>query len=106
MAKNEGNDNYNSIEKSIAINVSYVTGIEKLDEDQKQLIAYPNPVINKLTIKGLKDNESIKLYNASGQIILADVADGNKKQLNLSHLKSGIYILRTQSGSTLKLLKQ
>ena len=59
-----------------------------------QINIYPNPTKNKLHFRGLIDQSySISIYDILGKNIL-NTTLGNDKTLNVSHLNSGVYILK------------
>ena len=62
------------------------------DESENEFSIYPNPVADYINVKTNKSIESLKLYNALGQLVKERV--GNYKQLNVETLESGIYILK------------
>jgi hypothetical protein len=67
---------------------------------------YPNPVSQKLYIEGLTQSATVSIHSLSGQCILNKTI---RHSLNVSHLATGIYMLRlTHKGMTLsiKLVKQ
>jgi hypothetical protein len=71
-----------------------------LNAGHNKLIIYPNPV------KGSEINfnkeVSIRVYSISGRLMLAK----NKIfQLNISNLKSGVYLIKTDRGEIVKLIK-
>lgn len=61
-----------------------------IDNEEKQLIVYPNPSNGVFFIKG-SDIVRIEVYNLQGQLMHEEL---NSKQLNLSYLKSGQYLMR------------
>lgn len=78
---------YNSIEEEILLSMNF----------------YPNPTKDILSIElGETSNEqtNIEIYDLSGKIILRDnLSAGNTfKQISLSHLKAGFYILKATIG--------
>jgi hypothetical protein len=69
-------------------------------ENKAQIIAYPNPVHDVLTVKlpDFKSTSIVELTNAQGQIV-ATVE--NNARLNVAHLTAGVYFLRaTFDGNT------
>ncbi len=69
-----------------------------VDDNNKDLmLLYPNPVIDYITISGLRNGDSYIIYNSSGQIV-----QQNKYQskLDVRALHSGhyIYIVKTTDG--------
>ena len=66
-----------------------------LDEDgEKVLSVYPNPAKDLLYIDGA-NNEIIRLYDASGRLVMQEICNG---QLNISSLESGLYAICTSVG--------
>lgn len=53
---------------------------------------YPNPVRDILNIEIVNDIQSIEIYNIQGQKVMTS----NKKQINLSNLASGMYLVKIQ----------
>lgn len=83
-----------------------LVGIEDYTADEFTI--YPNPVINTITIQTANTSviESIKIYNMLGQLVMSENAT---EQVNVSHLKSGSYIIEINSdkGRTVKnIIKQ
>ena len=71
-----------------------VTGATDLDDPENRLIMfYPNPVDDILNIRYDKDF-SVRIFNLQGDLLLAGE---NQKRMDLSELKSGIYILQFET---------
>ncbi|MDL2227428.1 C25 family cysteine peptidase [Odoribacter sp. OttesenSCG-928-L07] len=70
------------------LQVNYV-GINNYDSNVK---IYPNPAQNILNIEA-KDMSKITIYNNSGQIVLKLDVNGDKTNVDVSKLNSGIYVL-------------
>lgn len=69
----------------------------------------PNPVLDILTIKGTKSFSQITILNQLGQQVVQKELNVNEVQLDLSHLKSGIYFVTINSENkqtTHKIIKQ
>ena len=65
---------------------------------QTNMSIYPNPAQNELKI-GLPNNEklsSVSVYDSTGSLILKNTTTMANNTLNISLLKSGIYILKVQ----------
>ena len=65
---------------------------------QIDMSIYPNPAQNELKI-GLPNNEklsSVSVYDSTGSLILKNTTTISNNTLNISLLKSGIYILKVQ----------
>ena len=61
----------------------------------ESIIAYPNPTNGKVTISGLTHGETFHIYNQIGLLVTTFVASDEKMTIDLSHLSSGIYFLKT-----------
>ncbi len=56
---------------------------------------YPNPVSDKLFIKGSATISAVKIYNIQGQLV--ESSDSFKDYINVEELKSGLYLVEIQS---------
>lgn len=67
---------------------------------------YPNPIIDNLALENISLSR-VKIYNTVGQIIENINLDTNKtyNTINLSHLKSGIYLMILENENTEKTIK-
>jgi|GEM_PF-6667614 len=66
-----------------------------LDEKGKDdILVYPNPATRYITVEGLRGNERISLFNASGSLILQRQAGAGKELMDLLPLDSGVYFLQ------------
>jgi alpha-L-arabinofuranosidase len=84
----------------LKLNTSGSTIVSTLKNESNQLSVYPNPAKNILYIKGDKSsNISVLVSSLTGQtLIKKQTANG---QVDISGLKSGVYILTTQQGNKL-----
>ena len=78
-----------------------------LDENEPNKISiFPNPAKNQLYFKGFSQNFEVLVYDIVGKNILDETMDANAS-LDVSKLKSGIYILKFKDyDSTFKLVKE
>jgi hypothetical protein len=60
------------------------------------LLLYPNPVLDKLIIKGLSNISEVYVYNVLGKLILSEK---NKTEINLENIQTGVYIIKIRDGS-------
>lgn len=71
---------------------------------------YPNPVANMVNIVGKGNITQVEIYNVSGSLVFSKRnLNSNKTQLDLSSLKSGVYMIKVMSGdviSTSKIVKE
>lgn len=101
--------NYNTVLKSVFINVLKSTGIDDLDAFE--LSVYPNPATNQISIKDLNeingsDDLQIEIIDLSGKTYL--IVESIKTDVNpidLQTLPSGMYILKIRTNNRVKSLK-
>ena len=67
--------------------------IDDLNKDE--IIVYPNPAREVITIKTDSDIENLKLYNSLGQIVIDQ--NTKTKTMDISQLQNGVYILKIKS---------
>lgn len=70
---------------------------------------YPNPATNKINLTSENPLGKIALYNLLGQEVLQMESESNKAEINISHLPSGTYILKSESlnhSQTHKIIKK
>ena len=63
--------------------------------------AYPNPVYGEFVYFDTQLN--IQIYNSFGQLVLKE---NNVNCINVGHFKSGIYMIITETGQSIKLIIQ
>ena len=82
-----------------------VAAVETIN--MNSLIIYPNPAVDVVEITSPSEIAEIKLFSMDGQQIMS--LSGNQKKINVSNLKSGVYIVNvkdvTGALSTTKLIK-
>lgn len=64
---------------------------------------YPNPSNNTISISGNNEIKSISVFNVLGKRVLSA---NSYKNIDVSQLSSGLYILKTDKGATSKFIKQ
>ena len=109
VASQPGDDNYlPATPVTRNFEVSSVTGIS--EAGSTKIIAYPNPVKERLTIKYLtKGSSEIEVINAEGQRMLQIMNSKGEEQVDVSHWKQGIYYLILQGNGqreVVKIIKQ
>ncbi len=85
-----------------------ITGINDINENNIITI-YPNPASTTLNIKGIENQNIAKVYSMDGKQMLTIPISENNQVLNVSQLKSGIYILKIETAKgiiTKKFVKQ
>ena len=61
-------------------------------QNNLEVALYPNPVRDVLNIETNLDIQSVEIYNIQGQKVLSS----NQKQINVSDLAAGMYMVRIQ----------
>ncbi|MFW6095658.1 MAG: T9SS type A sorting domain-containing protein, partial [Bacteroidota bacterium] len=78
-----------------------ITEIDKPNQDQKDVIIYPNPAQDYINIElegGENYNYSLEIYNMQGSLLKRkENIEGN---ININDLSSGLYMLKVQNNST------
>jgi photosystem II stability/assembly factor-like uncharacterized protein len=72
----------------------YVGGVGINELNQNSLTIFPNPVKDLMTLQATTNINEIKLYNITGQLVLAQTVNANKIAINTSSLNAGIYSLK------------
>ncbi len=78
----------------VANNTERLGGEQSLTEATEMI--YPNPASNKLYIKGLSEGGEVQIVDISGKIMQTTTY---KEYLDISKLKSGVYVVRTKQGN-------
>ena len=84
------------IVNAIKVDLDISTNIASNNENQ-DFIIYPNPTKNKILIDGKYD--TLEIYNFLGKMLIKST---NKKTIDVSHLKNGIYTIKIQYNNTNK----
>lgn len=103
---NSGN---NSVSK--AGDLSCIISLEESLKNNNLPIMYPNPVIDEVSFakEEMLGVKSITIYDALGKIYAYEVTEGHDVKLNVSDLKSGMYIVsfwKNNEHKVYKLIKQ
>ncbi len=82
--------------KISSINGAFRTEIKNSFVNDKSFMVYPNPTSDVLTLKGVDKQASLGVYQLNGQLILESnvSAENETTVLDVSRLKSGVYIVR------------
>lgn len=59
---------------------------------------YPNPAVSHFNVVGESIIDYLRVYNLTGQVVIHQAVDNNSVQVDLSSLKSGIYIVQVIAG--------
>ena len=71
------------------------------------LTVFPNPTANYLNIDGtVEGNFQLTIYDLNGRIVQNTPYEGNRMEMNLTHLTDGTYFIRvSEDGKTIDQLK-
>lgn len=72
---------------------SFTLGTTDIKIQNKIFRAYPNPVIESLTIEGIQKNLNVRIYDASGKLVSESKSAGERIQLETGYLQKGQYII-------------
>lgn len=76
-------------------------GTDDVKTNNTTLKVYPNPVKNQeIFVDGITSQDTVEIYNLTGQKVQQYNQVKNKQKLNLKNLPKGIYILKTSAAST------
>jgi hypothetical protein len=76
-----------------------------INTDINEITIYPNPSVDVLRIENAPEqNTSLSIYSINGTKILQTEISGTDNEINVSHLKTGMYFLKINS-QTLKFIK-
>ena len=88
---------------SLSVNGSDVLGLE--DVNSSVIHIYPNPATDLISISGVENIKSIKVYSILGSL---EKEVFNTNQVDISELSSGIHLIKVDNGrvTTKKIIKQ
>ena len=78
-----------------------------IDDAKGELILYPNPTSGMITLVHPSTVTSIQVFDMVGKLVMnVPVENTEKTDINLSEFSNGIYHVRTQGFTTIKVIKQ
>ena len=83
--------------------LSYIARIS--DEELMSISIYPNPASGIVSVNGVENIKSIKVYSILGSL---EKGVFNTNQIDISELSSGIHLIKVDNGTvfTKKIIKQ
>lgn len=84
-------------------------GLSIGDVNQDKVKLFPNPVTDVLNISGLKEVSTIAIYNLLGQEVIAKKDINEQKQVDVSSLSPGTYLVKVTANAkteTYKIVKE
>lgn len=93
-----GNEFYSSeaFEDVYVAKINHPTGVLVKEFSDEVFSIYPNPSTNNIFISGIRSNADVKVFDASGKMVLNQRLVNNG-QLNISHLEAGVYTITIET---------
>ena len=91
-----------SIREKFINDPDFFSGMNYYRNQSSQMLLYPNPVIDELTIKlpDYFEQGNLTIFDISGtKITNIEISDSQKIVINTTHFKNGLYIVRVFDGS-------
>jgi hypothetical protein len=85
------------------------SGILKTEDavfTKNNIVMYPNPAKNSITLKGLTTGETIKIYDLLGKTVLSTIAKQEEEVISTAGFTAGLYIVSVGEKTRLKLVKE
>ncbi len=99
-----------SVGLNLVVNTTELTAVVKLTtgiaapEGNEGIEIYPNPVLDKLHVRGLMGHALASIYNIHGQLLLTTLVEGPSFVIDLADLSMGVYLIsfETSSGTVIR----
>ncbi|MDE7426170.1 MAG: T9SS type A sorting domain-containing protein [Muribaculaceae bacterium] len=100
--------NVNTYSDEIPVSDNVQTGVEEVIAEVavKHVTVFPNPANSVVTVRGAEVLGNIEIYSMSGACMYRGSADDNSATLNVETLPDGVYIVKTDAGSTRLIVKK
>ena len=85
-------------DRDFVANLMYTEGVG--EQSIQNLVIYPNPVNDKLTVEAQETIGKVEIYNLMGTLVYSQKGCANKVEINTEDLKSGIYFIRLTNDKT------
>ncbi|MCF8362398.1 MAG: T9SS type A sorting domain-containing protein [Prolixibacteraceae bacterium] len=82
------------------------TEITSVNEVQAKLQLFPNPANQYLFVNGVEEGTVLSIFNTRGELMFTNHLSDKDKKLDISPLKKGIYIIKTENGVVSKFVKK
>ena len=70
-----------------------------------ELLAYPNPVFDKLFIQTDVENASVEIFSLDGRLLKSFITYNNVTTTDFTDVTTGIYIVKVTNGNAVKTIK-
>lgn len=85
--------------------INFNTGLSILKSTQANVIAYPNPVINKLYLKTNQPNVDVTISDVTGKKRIEKLAQSTQIPIDLDELETGIYFIEIVTNTGVQIQK-
>jgi len=101
-------NNYQNDIRSISVTSSLIGSFASIKELPaiQNIKVFPSPAVDFVTVSGLSGNETLRFYNMNGQLVITCKTSGITETVPVSQLPSGVYLLKTSNGQTVKWMKK
>jgi len=89
-------DQYRLLIDAIVVKNTLSSGLVSSVTDNA-LVAYPNPVNDRIYIKGMEKGSSIELLTSEGKLVYAEQQVESQAAIDVQHFNKGLYILRIKN---------
>lgn len=79
--------------------------LTKAEFAQAKFSYYPNPTKNQINVSAAKNINKVELYNVLGQKVLTNMVNATQKQVDVSNLQKGVYLMEVTIESTKQTFK-
>lgn len=86
--------NEKNVLQSEMMDVSVITNLEETLYSKEKIILTPNPTSHSFILDSRLDFQKIEIYNQLGELIKSNNHHGNKVEMNIQELTSGIYFVK------------
>jgi hypothetical protein len=75
-----------------------------LEQSVENIMIYPNPIQNYLTIAGIEKSSNYQVVDITGKVVLQGKLYGSNNQISIEELVNGIYFLKIEGYKTQKIV--
>lgn len=84
---------------------SFTLSTDQFSLTKNKIKIHPNPSEDYIIIDGLVNEQSFEIYNILGEKVIDGLVDKNK-EIQISNLQNGIYLIKTENGEALRFIKK
>jgi hypothetical protein len=83
---------------SIIDNIQFIGDVVKNEDlnPDTEITLFPNPANNQITLKGLKNNTKVEIYDLNGSLLYSDIHDQENSIISTFGYPDGLYLLKTR----------